>query len=255
MKQLKIGRSNNCDIVINDATVSSEHLEIFQDDEGNVFITDLESSNGTFVNGERIIGSSKINQNDIVKIGNSVLPWRNYLKEGHQQTELSELVEEKSKSVPSNVIIESPTQTIVIKEKSHFVRNLFLGLITIILIGAVVFILLPEETKRELYEGLGIENSDFVRENSLKSYVRVQNYIENRTLGGKLAVKAMLYNDHPSATIRSVTLRYNFTDGSEDRKSNVNIPPGNSWAKVTNEKFSGRKKNSLRSIEVISASE
>jgi pSer/pThr/pTyr-binding forkhead associated (FHA) protein len=81
MKQLKIGRSADCDIVIDDNSVSRYHAELFQDDEGNVFITDLNSSNGTFINGNKLVESDMLKQNDIVKIGTTILPWRNYLKE------------------------------------------------------------------------------------------------------------------------------------------------------------------------------
>jgi hypothetical protein len=80
MLQLKIGRSPSCDITINDIAVSREHAEIFHDDDGNTFLTDLNSSNGTFVNGKRLEGSTLLKFNDIVKLGNSLLPWRNYLK-------------------------------------------------------------------------------------------------------------------------------------------------------------------------------
>ena len=55
MKLIKIGRSKECDIVFENYTnISRLHAEIFQDDEGNIFLTDLNSSNGTFVNGKRI---------------------------------------------------------------------------------------------------------------------------------------------------------------------------------------------------------
>ncbi len=255
MKQLKIGRGQHCDIIINDITVSSEHLEVFNDDEGNVFITDLNSSNGTFVNGMRITGSEKLNQNDIVKVGNSVLPWRNYLKEGYQQTAIVDPEKIKPPKAPIKDKIENHPQTIVIKEKSHFLRNLFFGLIAPALLLVCIFLFLPDDVKREIYESMGIENSDFVKGNSLKSYVQVENFIENNTLGRKLSVKTMLFNEHRTATIHSVTLRYNFSDGSEDRRISVNIPPQNTLPRITNEKFNGRRKNTLRSVEVVSASE
>ena len=255
MKQLKIGRAKHCDIVINDSTVSSEHLEVFKDDEGNVFITDLNSSNGTFVNGKRVVGSEKLNQNDIVKVGNSVLPWRNYLKEGYQQTAIVDPEKVKQPNEPTKNKVENRTQTIVIKEKSHFLRNLFFVVIGITLLGGLTFLLLPEDVKRDLYQTMGIENSDFVRGNSLQSYVQIESFIENNTLGGKLAVKTILYNEHPTATIHFVTLRYNFSDGSEERRISVNIPPQNTLPRISIEKFNGRRKNTLRSVEVVSASE
>ena len=80
MKLIKIGRSKECDIVFeNDTNISRLHAEIFQDDEGNIFLTDLNSSNGTFVNGKRIAESVIIRKNDIVKLGKTVIPWNNYI--------------------------------------------------------------------------------------------------------------------------------------------------------------------------------
>ena len=95
MKLLKIGRGQECDIVIEDIAVSREHAEIFQDDEGNVFLTDLKSSNGTFINGNQLHGSEVLKHNDIVKIGNTVIPWRNYLKGESQTTQIPKPAEKK----------------------------------------------------------------------------------------------------------------------------------------------------------------
>lgn len=78
-KLIKIGRSQENDIVISDQSVSRVHVELFQDDEGNVFITDLNSTNGTTINGVRMVGSQILQPNDIVKLGNAApIPWRTY---------------------------------------------------------------------------------------------------------------------------------------------------------------------------------
>ncbi len=48
-----IGRSPDCDIAIDNTAISRKHASIeFKD--GEYFLTDLQSSNGTFLNGERI---------------------------------------------------------------------------------------------------------------------------------------------------------------------------------------------------------
>ena len=58
MKLIKIGRSSENDIVIGeDSNVSRNHAEIFEDDEGRVFLTDLDSANGTFINGKKLKGN------------------------------------------------------------------------------------------------------------------------------------------------------------------------------------------------------
>ena len=80
MKIIKIGKASTNDIVINgDPTVSRVHMQMFIDDEANVFVTDLESMNGTFVNGVKIFGSVKLNTYDILKIGNSLVNWKELL--------------------------------------------------------------------------------------------------------------------------------------------------------------------------------
>jgi hypothetical protein len=62
-----IGRSPECDVFLDDVTVSRRHAELTR--EGNVFtIRDLGSLNGTFVNRRRI-ESSVLEDDDEVQIG------------------------------------------------------------------------------------------------------------------------------------------------------------------------------------------
>lgn len=79
MKEIKVGRSSSNDIVIsNDQYVSGTHCQFIKDDNGNYWLIDLNSSNGTFVNGIRRSGKTRLSSNDIVRIGNTTLPWLNY---------------------------------------------------------------------------------------------------------------------------------------------------------------------------------
>ena len=89
-KLIKIGRSKENDIVISETSVSRFHAELFQDDEGNILITDLNSTNGTTINGVRLVGSQILQSNDIVKLGNSApLPWRTYFPDSAYVRETS----------------------------------------------------------------------------------------------------------------------------------------------------------------------
>jgi hypothetical protein len=63
-----IGRSEKCDIVVSSSHVSRRHARIFLTPEGRWFVEDLGSSNGTFVNGERV-ESHPISLADIIEIG------------------------------------------------------------------------------------------------------------------------------------------------------------------------------------------
>lgn len=78
-RKVTVGRSKNNDVILNDSSVSRNHLEFFFDGEGNVFLTDLNSLNGTYVNGQRISGSVQLSPFDVVKAGSSQpLPWKDY---------------------------------------------------------------------------------------------------------------------------------------------------------------------------------
>ncbi|GMO14776.1 MAG: FHA domain-containing protein [Termitinemataceae bacterium] len=79
MRVLKIGRSSSNDIVIKDATVSSQHAALIILDSGEVRIKDLNSKNGTFVNGQRIFQETPVTAKDVLKAGGTVIDWQKYL--------------------------------------------------------------------------------------------------------------------------------------------------------------------------------
>ena len=76
-KPVVIGRSAPANIVVPDALVSRSHCRVGLA-MGEVFVTDLNSSNGTFVAGERITGSFLVAPGERVTIGSHVLEheWR-----------------------------------------------------------------------------------------------------------------------------------------------------------------------------------
>lgn len=66
-----VGARDTCDIVIDEPTVSGEHCRLEFDD-GRVFIEDLQSTNGTFINGERIYKKKQIHPDALVTLGRNV---------------------------------------------------------------------------------------------------------------------------------------------------------------------------------------
>ena len=66
-KTLKIGRSDQNDIIIDETDVSSVHAEVEFDHDG-FYLTDLQSKNGTFIDGELII-SRKLKNGNVITIG------------------------------------------------------------------------------------------------------------------------------------------------------------------------------------------
>jgi pSer/pThr/pTyr-binding forkhead associated (FHA) protein len=62
-----IGRDAGCDVVIGKNEVSRRHAEVAPTDQG-YFVRDV-SSNGVFVNGERVRGSQRLARADVIRVG------------------------------------------------------------------------------------------------------------------------------------------------------------------------------------------
>ena len=73
--RLLIGRESKNDIVIPDINVSRVHAEIRQDESGAWILTDLGSTNGTFVNG-RQIKSTALHDADRIIVGTTNLEFQ-----------------------------------------------------------------------------------------------------------------------------------------------------------------------------------
>lgn len=67
-----IGRSDENDIVLDDMYVSGNHA-IIKQQEDKMYIYDLNSKNGVFVNGDKIEEAKELNNNDTVIIGETKL--------------------------------------------------------------------------------------------------------------------------------------------------------------------------------------
>ena len=63
-----IGRSNDSDIVLQNKYISKDHCRIVKD-EGLYFLEDLESSNGTYLNGEEVLDAVELKNRDIILVG------------------------------------------------------------------------------------------------------------------------------------------------------------------------------------------
>lgn len=84
MNVITIGRSQGNDIVINDVKVSRTHLQLVIGENGNCSVIDLNSANGTFVNGQKITSEVRLQPNDVIRIGDTTLPWQNYATQAAQ---------------------------------------------------------------------------------------------------------------------------------------------------------------------------
>jgi ABC-type multidrug transport system ATPase subunit/pSer/pThr/pTyr-binding forkhead associated (FHA) protein len=68
-QDLKIGRSSVCQIVLPVEVISSSHAQLATDQHGNCFLTDLHSTNGTYINGQRLVSGTP----SLIKAGDHIL--------------------------------------------------------------------------------------------------------------------------------------------------------------------------------------
>ena len=77
---LKIGTSSSNELVLEEVGIDPHHLELFCDEYGNVFITDLKSTNGTFVNNQALDGFKLLVAGDKVRFGKTyIFDWENLI--------------------------------------------------------------------------------------------------------------------------------------------------------------------------------
>jgi pSer/pThr/pTyr-binding forkhead associated (FHA) protein len=90
---VRIGRAPENDIVVSDPTASREHAEI-RNVAGGYRIVDLDSSHGTFVNGQRVTDAA-LSDGDVVRVGSSA-----FRLAGHELQEVSETSAEAGQAPP-----------------------------------------------------------------------------------------------------------------------------------------------------------
>ena len=71
-EQVLVGRTDVADLLLSDGLVSREHARFIMKD-GQLAVEDLGSTNGTFVNGERVVGVRPVGHGDRVLIGTSII--------------------------------------------------------------------------------------------------------------------------------------------------------------------------------------
>lgn len=96
-----IGRHPDCDIQIEDAAISGRHAQIILQQNKylkgavEIFLEDLDSKNGSFINGKRIQGRHALGNNDTVKFG-----WNEF-----------KLMDADAKSLEATALILQQTQS------------------------------------------------------------------------------------------------------------------------------------------------
>ncbi len=69
---IRLGRDRACDIMVSDVGISRAHARIFHDEHRDLCIEDLQSTNGTYVNGETVT-SKLLHDGDRIQLGRTTI--------------------------------------------------------------------------------------------------------------------------------------------------------------------------------------
>lgn len=119
-KEFMIGRSEQCDIFIGEKKVSRKHAKLIATKEG-LFIEDLESTNGTFVDGKKVT-STKINDGESVRIGMTVFQVN--IMEGRALSNGGELVSDPKPEDSRKMTVESEPAEIPLEPEQEYENSL-----------------------------------------------------------------------------------------------------------------------------------
>ncbi len=66
---VRIGRSADCELLLDDDYVSTRHATLHLDEQGRWILTDVGSTNGTFLNETRVVAPMVVTPADTIRIG------------------------------------------------------------------------------------------------------------------------------------------------------------------------------------------
>ena len=67
--RLVLGRASECDVLLDSPGISRFHAELLWKEDGRILLRDLDSANGTFVNGAAITATNELGKNAVIRIG------------------------------------------------------------------------------------------------------------------------------------------------------------------------------------------
>ncbi len=122
--KMTIGRLLTCDIVINDSAASRRHAEIYFDSmTESLSITDMKSSNGTYINRQKISGFYRLHDGDVIRIGQTEMHVARIADKGTGQNDISG-TSLLTRSVVLEAVDENPIHLNEITEQLNTVVDL-----------------------------------------------------------------------------------------------------------------------------------
>lgn len=99
-----LGKGDHCDVILTDSHVSRNHAEILVDS-NSAKLSDLNSTNGTWVNGERLLSELLLSEGDILRFGEITVRIGNVPKiasvfeEGVDRRQQADLIQQESEEL------------------------------------------------------------------------------------------------------------------------------------------------------------
>lgn len=130
-KILLVGRGEDCDIQIDDSSISRHHCQAVLKENNKVELVDLNSSNGTTVNLVKVDAPTPISSGDTVRLGSYLWNWESDL------ARFMTIEKEAVKAVASTENVVSNSQNGSSNNKSLFI-TMFLSIIVIGIVGGYI---------------------------------------------------------------------------------------------------------------------
>ncbi len=169
-----IGRKAECDFCITHGTVSRRHAELEVGSPAEqIFLTDLDSHNGTLVNGERLSGRTTVKLDDLIVFGHTefrlaalnetenvpVSTTQTELAENEPQNSVFLSINEALKPLPAKVTdrpdllstLFEMAKMLVLPEPKHVMLERSLGLIARVVPAQRLAVLFVSENQEEVY--------------------------------------------------------------------------------------------------------
>jgi hypothetical protein len=137
-----IGRVDDNTFPIPEGSVSSHHCEILLRG-GDVIVHDLNSTNGTFINGHQITGEAPLKGGQILRLGQVEMR----LEDGNAQKAPPKKLPDQTMVIPQGVKLgQEPSTKTVAYDKNAFAKKsnngtrIFVAVVVVLAIGVVVLL-------------------------------------------------------------------------------------------------------------------
>lgn len=141
--ELILGRSGDADISIDNKNISRKHVKFKQDVDG-VWIEDLNSKNGVFVNGHKIIAPVMLNDSDEIELGDIKLQFSDSNAAMLKRLSILPAFQEPAQVTPEQPAEEAPKTpaTPPPPPPSPIPDYIFIGLMVLVALGLLIGALL-----------------------------------------------------------------------------------------------------------------